>query len=650
MTPKKQVSPAIRILRGERDASARATHLEAATRKFLVTTNERKQMSTTTNFKRIALVAVAALGMGVLSSVPSQAAVIGTPVVTVTNGTATLDNSDSTGAATILVRYFAENTTDTVGIQVTLGTKPAGAAGSSDSILATALDTSTSTGATLLRGKGDSLTAFATPFGTDSASVYSGDAATGRSAGTITPGASGSFAAGKFGYFLDTALVRAAGTYTANYVVRIYEANAVSATKIYSGTFDIVVSDGSLSASGAVGAAGTSSAVMYKGSAYAETGAIDSSVSVASTPSTSTPVAVIRVTSKTAAGLPAQESITVTTTIGNVGTTSAASGKIVTFVGNTNGINDIGVFADGTGGSAVITIKTTSVTFANKAATFYGTVVATITATQLVTTIGNTSTSAILAVAKDAAGTTIRATDAVYSYSDAVTVINTGTAPAGTSCGAYDPTYGGYLCALTGSNNGTANITIRDKSTSTLSTVASSAVAVKVNTASPASVKLEFDKATYAPGEAAYIIVRPLDAAGAAIGATTVTNLFDATGIVSTVAFGNGSTTAADLALVVSPAVAHKIAAVHGYASATAIAIYKVFMPASGGPVTIKATGSTALPSAARVAVSATATVTDSGAAALAAVTALATTVASLKTLITTLTNLVLKIQKKVKA
>jgi hypothetical protein len=45
-----------------------------------------------------------------------------------------------------------------------------------------------------------------------------------------------------------------------------------------------------------------------------------------------------------------------------------------------------------------------------------------------------------------------------------------------------------------------------------------------------------------------------------------------------------------------------------------------------------------------------TVSVTDSGAAALAAVTALATTVASLKTLIVTLTNLVLKIQKKVKA
>jgi hypothetical protein len=42
MIPNKQVSFAIRISQGERDASARATHLEAAIRKSLVTTNERK--------------------------------------------------------------------------------------------------------------------------------------------------------------------------------------------------------------------------------------------------------------------------------------------------------------------------------------------------------------------------------------------------------------------------------------------------------------------------------------------------------------------------------------------------------------------------------------------------------------------------------
>ena len=74
------------------------------------------------------------------------------------------------------------------------------------------------------------------------------------------------------------------------------------------------------------------------------------------------------------------------------------------------------------------------------------------------------------------------------------------------------------------------------------------------------------------------------------------------------------------------------------------------FMPLSGGTVTVSGKGGTSLPTAGQVAVSASATVTDSGAAALAAVNALATTVASLKTLITTLTNLVLKIQKKVKA
>jgi hypothetical protein len=73
-------------------------------------------------------------------------------------------------------------------------------------------------------------------------------------------------------------------------------------------------------------------------------------------------------------------------------------------------------------------------------------------------------------------------------------------------------------------------------------------------------------------------------------------------------------------------------------------------MPASGGAVEAYVTGGTALPAAAQVKLTAKASVTDSGAAALAAVNALATTVASLKTLITTLTNLVLKIQKKVKA
>jgi len=75
------------------------------------------------------------------------------------------------------------------------------------------------------------------------------------------------------------------------------------------------------------------------------------------------------------------------------------------------------------------------------------------------------------------------------------------------------------------------------------------------------------------------------------------------------------------------------------------------YAPTQGGSLTFTAKGASTFSVASQTTgASVTIAVTDNGAAALAAVTALATTVASLKTLITTLTNLVLKIQKKVKA
>ena len=122
MSPKdnnKQVSAAVRILQQKRDASARATHLmvkndslityekafgnQAAVKKFFIATFlERKKMSTKTITKRIALVAVAALGLGVLSVAPSQATVQNL-TLTVTDGSATLTKQDTTTAASIVV-------------------------------------------------------------------------------------------------------------------------------------------------------------------------------------------------------------------------------------------------------------------------------------------------------------------------------------------------------------------------------------------------------------------------------------------------------------------------------------------------------------------------------------------------------------------
>jgi len=163
-------------------------------------------------------------------------------------------------------------------------------------------------------------------------------------------------------------------------------------------------------------------------------------------------------------------------------------------------------------------------------------------------------------------------------------------------------------------------------------------------------VKLEFDKATYAPNERARIYVTPLDSTGKAMQSAAYTNMLTSTGItvIGSVSYTGTTSTADSLTAAGSFTSAAQTSSVTG-AKAGSMQ-FTVYMPAAGGTVTLSATGGTSLPLAAQVALTATATVTDSGAAALAAVTALATTVASLKTLITTLTNLVLKIQKKVKA
>jgi trimeric autotransporter adhesin len=127
----------VRIHGGEFDSSARAMNrvkqvrlLQAEPRIVRGSTIERKQMSTKTTFKRIALVAVAALGFGVLSVVPSQADVTGL-IVTTTNGTGAtvLKTGESTTAATIKVQFLGLATADTVSVSIVAGLgNPAGTA------------------------------------------------------------------------------------------------------------------------------------------------------------------------------------------------------------------------------------------------------------------------------------------------------------------------------------------------------------------------------------------------------------------------------------------------------------------------------------------------------------------------------------------
>jgi hypothetical protein len=210
---------------------------------------------------------------------------------------------------------------------------------------------------------------------------------------------------------------------------------------------------------------------------------------------------------------------------------------------------------------------------------------------------------------------------------------------------------------LTGLKAGSAKITLRNLGTGTTSgAILSSEVTVDVATAAPASIKLAFDKAAYAPGERAFVTLTALDSAGKSVAPGTIAALLATGGITSSASFTNlYYSGAAQTALPTSTevALAHYVKSVspNNWANSDQPAfIIAMNMPTGGSSVSVSATGGSAVASAGRVAVTATATITDSGAAALAAVTALATQVASLRTLITTLTNLVLKIQKKVKA
>jgi len=83
-------------------------------------------MSTKTTFKRIALVAVAALGLGVLSVAPSSATASGLAIA-VTNGTSSIGgsgNSDSSTAGTVNVTALFDSTSDSATVQLVLKSKP----------------------------------------------------------------------------------------------------------------------------------------------------------------------------------------------------------------------------------------------------------------------------------------------------------------------------------------------------------------------------------------------------------------------------------------------------------------------------------------------------------------------------------------------
>jgi hypothetical protein len=653
MSLKKQISSVIRISQEEGDESARATHLEAATGKFLVTTNERKQMSTKTNFKRIALVAVASLGLGLLSSVPSQAASGFT--VTATNGTPTLVNRDSTNAAIINLTGFL-NAADSVSITVLEKSVPA--ASSSVRPVLFRMDSATANLSTLVmdtKVNSSAASSGGEVRANSDIGELNGQAAASRTShlGKILASSSIGIRISStadaninqnIGLQLDTNSGTAvAGTYTYTVVVKTKDVSlSTAADKVV--TLDVSLTITALASASLVPSAANSSLVFSPSG-----GGTEAAVSGVATAST-TPTGILEVKLRNASSAPtsaAAESVTVTTTLGTVGVVGGTFGRSVVLQYSNLGTTaadslTVQLRPDGSAGVATITVTTPTITFTTRTATFYAAVPGTLVASALINPLSaGSNAAAVSVIAKDAGGNAWTGT--LYAYSATAGVIS----DTGTSC-SYSTSNARHECTLTGVANGTSAITFRNTAASSgiaSTTVSSNAVTMTVSTASASTVKLAWNKATYVPGEKATLLVSVLDSTGKSVGPATFANLFTTGGITLSVASGNGSDTVTPVSVTTS-----SLAAAALGTSTEPVKAYTVYMPPQGGTIVASATGGTSLPIAGQVEVKASATITDNAAAALAAVTALSTTVASLRTLITTLTNLVLKIQKKVKA
>jgi len=608
-------------------------------------------------FKRIALVAAASMGFGLISAIPSQATIAGGTVTVTTStgataGLATTGKSDSTTGATVTVSFGASASTDSVVITSVTTAKPAAATGL-PTLLLQPYDTATSSTqqGVLLAGSAPTATEL------KSANVLV-NSASGRESGSaylIQSSSSGGTYGISFKAYMDSyegTYARVAGTYSWNINVAVYSNGALNEAAGKTAALSITIAAAALPNTAA--SATYSSATLSTGASYASATNVDSVVSALATANSNTARATVRVVLADATGTATEESITATIDKGNIGT-SGPIGKSVNlrYLAST-GYLDFYIYADGTAGSATLTIKSTSVTFANKTISFYSSTVATINATlrQSVLAVGSNS-NVVSGVAKDSNGTISSASTAVYAYSSNTAVVS----DTGTAC-TWNAALSRHDCTLTGVAAGTATITLKNTATGTAAVgatvLSTEVITVTVNPNPASKLVMAFNKPTYAPGEKAYILVSAVDAAGNPV-AGTIGNLITSTGISYSPSFSGTIPTLTNT----SYTLAKTEVAVNGTLdSLNPISVLTVYMPYSGGTVTIAATGGASLPVANQSLVTATAKVSDNASdnatAALAAVTALASQVSAFITKInaqiTTLTDLVMKIQKKVKA
>lgn len=455
-------------------------------------------MSTKTTFKRIALVAVAALGLGVLSVAPSSATASNVALALVQNGTSTNSGeayvSDSTTAAVVSVSALLDNVGDTLTVTFVEKSKPAGADATPYSYF---LDTTTGRAsstivdtASITTAAGSSMPKFLNA-GTGTAGAAQAIGSTFR---VVT--ASVGYVGAKFAVQLDSASARTiSGDYVYTAVVKVYNQGTLSATTY---TQDVTISVPKTAAAATTPSAIKSYAVLT--ATNADPGNVaDAAVTSVATAS-STAAAYVYVALRNANNSSAAiDSITATITgagVLSVGGVTGSSFKIAA-----TGDQTISILPDGRAGVATITIATSVNTYSPKTVTFYAKAAKTITASVAYPTLAvGANAGAVAVTAVDANGTNWTG-QAYIVASSAADALVAGSATTPVKCAAYNTT-DGILCPVTAIAPGTAKFKVIDAATVAAATATSNEVTVTVSQATANSVKLAFDKSTLAPNAA----------------------------------------------------------------------------------------------------------------------------------------------------
>jgi len=440
-------------------------------------------MSTKTTFKRIALVAVAALGLGTVSVAPSQATIsnlaLGTPTAgaaTFISGTSGAVSNDTTTAATITVSGLLTSAADTITVRIYENTKPTDGVNAT-SVKISVADTSTANTFVALPATSGSPTAAKInkypvgPFGQnptggagtnaqyDSATVGSGyDLLAGGASGAAVRGTSYGNVGATFAINLETGTIYTAGTYTYTVLATAYSWTGTSyTTTVSSAVVSIVVGASTTAAAAAAKAPAAANAVAYIGTA---TGPSSDAVVTAVATASTTPVAYVKVNINNTNGTAgvAEDSLTATLTGPGLICDGSVCGKSLTAIALTAGTKELTVRADGNAGVATINISSTVATLAAKTVTFYAKAAKTLTSSVRVPVLKvGANTGAVSVAATDANGIAWTGTAYIYASSAADALIAGSETPSACS---YSATTG-IRCDITGKLVGTAKLQLQ---------------------------------------------------------------------------------------------------------------------------------------------------------------------------------------------